>query len=223
MKKIILSFIIAISGIILFNNNDYVLNPEKDIKVYYSESMDNYINYDYIENEDDNITNNEVSVTEENKNINNIDNTKKEDTNNTSKTTTIIDIEISDNSTNSQNTSNDLEDEKNDNLEKNNSFNEIEDKKSIYKEDKMDKTDLNKIILVDESNGQSCVQAIEYFYEDAYYKYYFTCIKSQNMYVIKKGRKYKLVDALKEGIVTIEELAQNGYSFPKTSKNTVSK
>lgn len=77
----------------------------------------------------------------------------------------------------------------------------------------------NKIVLIDKSNGASCAQAIEYFYEDSNYKYYFTCIKSQSMYVRINGKEYGLVYALKNNIVTIKDLENNGYHFSKKAKN----
>ncbi len=74
------------------------------------------------------------------------------------------------------------------------------------------------VILVDKS-GSYCAQALDYFYEDSQYIYYFTCKKSGSMYVIKNGKEYKLVEALKTGVTTIKELEDNGYSFPKKIKN----
>ena len=104
--------------------------------------------------------------------------------------------------------------ESNDNNSQNNKFN-IKDKEKIT-----DKFISSKNVeVVDKSKGKMCAQAIEYFYEDAYYKYYFNCIKSSYMYVIKNGKEYKLVEALKTGIVTMQELEENGYKFPKKSKN----
>lgn len=93
-------------------------------------------------------------------------------------------------------------------------------KENIIKENISKNTLNNKksIILVDKSSG-SCAQAIEYFYEDTNYKYYFNCIKSPSMYVIVDGKEYKLVEALKTKIVTIEDLENNGYKFQKVSKN----
>ena len=79
--------------------------------------------------------------------------------------------------------------------------------------------DNKKIILEDRTKGTNCAQAIEYFYEDREYRYYFTCIKSNNMYVIVDKKEYKLVYALNNGIVTIQELEKNGYKFAKESKN----
>lgn len=75
-----------------------------------------------------------------------------------------------------------------------------------------------KIILIDKS-GDYCAEEIEYFYSDNKYKYYFTCIKSQNMYVLIDGREYGLVYALENKIVTISELEDNGYHFLKEKLN----
>lgn len=80
-------------------------------------------------------------------------------------------------------------------------------------------SNINKIVLIDKSNGATCAQAIEYFYEDSNYKYYFTCIKSKSMYVRVNGKEYGLVYALKNNIVTIKDLENNGYRFAKKAKN----
>lgn len=82
----------------------------------------------------------------------------------------------------------------------------------------MDIETKKSIKLVDKSNG-ICAQAIEYFYEDDNYRYYFTCIMSNSIYVIINKQEYLLVEALNNKIVTIEELEQNGYTFKKESKN----
>ncbi len=67
------------------------------------------------------------------------------------------------------------------------------------------------IVVVDKSAGQYCLQAIEYFYKN----YYFTCIKSQSVYVIIDGQEYLLKYALNNGIVTMDELEAAGYKFNK--------
>ncbi len=67
------------------------------------------------------------------------------------------------------------------------------------------------IVVVDKSAGQYCLQAIEYFYKN----YYFTCVKSQSVYVIIDGQEYLLKYALNNGIVTMEELEAAGYKFNK--------
>ena len=109
--------------------------------------------------------------------------------------------------------------ESNDNNSQNSKFN-IKDREKLS--DKLITSD-ETVKVVDKSNGAMCAQAIEYFYEDAYYKYYFNCIKSSYMYVIKNGKEYKLIEALKTGIVTMQELEENGYKFPKKSKNVFAK
>lgn len=91
------------------------------------------------------------------------------------------------------------------------------------KEDDKKETNDRIIKLVDKSNGANCAQAIEYFYEDNNYKYYFTCKKSQYMYLIIDGKEYLLTSALKNKITTIKELEDNGIRFPKQSKNLVTK
>lgn len=76
-----------------------------------------------------------------------------------------------------------------------------------------------RIQVIDKSKGNYCAQAIEYFYEDNEYIYYFTCIKSNSMYVIINETEYKLTDALKNGIITMKELNEAGYNFNKITKN----
>lgn len=78
------------------------------------------------------------------------------------------------------------------------------------------------IRIVDKSSG-NCAQAIDYYYEDANYKYYFTCIKSNSIYVIKNGQEYTIKYALNYGIVTMDELIQAGFKPLKQSKNLVDK
>lgn len=80
-----------------------------------------------------------------------------------------------------------------------------------------------KITLIDKSKGTNCAQAIEYFYEDNAYKYYFTCIKSSSMYLLINGKEYPLKEALNNKITTIKELEANGIKFLKQSKNLVTK
>lgn len=79
------------------------------------------------------------------------------------------------------------------------------------------------IVLEDRSGNANCAQAIEYFYADKEYQYYFNCIKSNSMYVIVNGTEYKLVYVLENGIVTIKELENAGYKIMKKSKNLQTK
>lgn len=143
-------------------------------------------------------------------NKNNIINNEEKSTNNTnnnSKTTT------------SQNNSTITNNDKNikDNLINNDT------KINVGNDDKSNEKpiiDNNKIIVIDEQKGD-CAQAIEEFYEDENYIYYFTCRKSQYVFVIVNGTKYNLVYALKQKIVTMEQLENNGYKFPKKPTNRV--
>lgn len=85
---------------------------------------------------------------------------------------------------------------------------------------KIDEEVINiKNIVVEDRSGDYCAQAIEYFYSDNEYTYYFNCIKSGSMYVIVNGKEYKLVNALNNGIVTMKELNDAGYFFSKKERN----
>lgn len=77
----------------------------------------------------------------------------------------------------------------------------------------------NKITIIDESKDAACASAIEYYYEDSDYKYYFTCIKSGSIFVIVDGKKYNIKEALNNKIVTMDELELNGFKPLKEEKN----
>lgn len=78
------------------------------------------------------------------------------------------------------------------------------------------------IIIRDISAGE-CAEAIEYYYEDNNYKYYFTCIKSHNIIVSVNGVDYNIKEALNNRIVTMNDLIQAGFRPLKKSKNLVVK
>ncbi len=84
-------------------------------------------------------------------------------------------------------------------------------------------TSSKNIKLIDKSQGNVCASAIDYFYEDEAYKYYFTCMKSGSMYLLINGKEYLLKTALNNKITTIKELEENGIYFLKQSKNLVTK
>lgn len=68
--------------------------------------------------------------------------------------------------------------------------------------------------------GAYCAQAIDEFYHENGTTYYFTCQMSQYIYVIVDGVEYGLVEALENGIVTIEEVeAAKGSKFMSKSNN----
>ena len=77
----------------------------------------------------------------------------------------------------------------------------------------------DKITIIDESKDTACASAIEYYYEDNNYKYYFTCIKSGNIFVIVDGKKYNIKEALNNKVVTMAELESNGFKPLKEEKN----
>lgn len=81
-----------------------------------------------------------------------------------------------------------------------------------------------KITIIDKSDPDaSCASAIEYYYEDNEYKYYFTCIKSPSIYVKINDKEYNIKYALNNHIVTIKELESSGFKLLKESKNLVTK
>lgn len=76
----------------------------------------------------------------------------------------------------------------------------------------------DKIILIEDNSQANCASAIEYYYEDNNYKYYFTCVKSSSIIVTVNGNKYTIKEALNNDIVTMEELEQNGFKPLKEDK-----
>lgn len=65
----------------------------------------------------------------------------------------------------------------------------------------------------------NCQEALEKFYEDDKYIYYFPCIKSKSVYVkLVDGNKMLVTKALEEGKVTINELIKAGLEVHKDNK-----
>lgn len=72
--------------------------------------------------------------------------------------------------------------------------------------------------IVDETG--ICAEALEGFYSDSVYDYYFPCIKSKTTFVkFADGRKITVANALKEGLVTIKELEEKGLQIYKELKS----
>ena len=74
-----------------------------------------------------------------------------------------------------------------------------------------------------EDDTEICSEALEPFYEDEKYIYYFSCIKSNNVYAIINGKyKYLVKDLLNHNStkydITIEELEDAGLNFFKEEK-----
>ena len=71
----------------------------------------------------------------------------------------------------------------------------------------------NEITIIDKT-GDVCGEALLYFYQDSEYKYYFDCLKE--IYVQVNGNQYEVSYALKNKVVTINELAEAGLECSKT-------
>lgn len=146
---------------------------------------------------------------------NDINNNSNNDNNNSTNNNINNENNNSINNNNSNNTTNNSNNNENNSNSNNNIIEEI-----ITDKDNNITTDKTKI--EDRSNG-ACAQAIEYYYEDNAYKYYFTCIKSNNIYVIKNNKEYTIKYALNNKIVTMQELIDNGFKPLKESKNLIDK
>jgi hypothetical protein len=71
-------------------------------------------------------------------------------------------------------------------------------------------------------NTEVCAEALEEFFEDEEYVYYFSCMKSNNVYAKINGKKYLVKDLLNnnptEYNVTIDILEEFGLEFIKEEK-----
>ena len=75
----------------------------------------------------------------------------------------------------------------------------------------------SKIEILDAT--YTCAQALEKFYEDDKYTYYFPCVKSNSVYVkFENGNKMLLTSALESEKVTINELLDAGLEVIKKEK-----
>jgi len=75
----------------------------------------------------------------------------------------------------------------------------------------------NQIKILDAT--YSCNKESEKFYEDNKYIYYFSCKKSNSIYVkFPNGDKKLVVTALEEELVTIDELIKAGLEVHKKEK-----
>lgn len=66
-------------------------------------------------------------------------------------------------------------------------------------------------------NTKVCDQTLEKFYSDNKYNYYFNCIKSANVNIIYKNKKYNIKEALNNKIINIDDL-KNRINFIKKIK-----
>lgn len=134
----------------------------------------------------------------------------------------VIDNNQDNKNDNNQNNNKDNKNDNNQNTNKdNNNSNNNNDKNNNPIIDETIKDTIignNKITIIDRSSG-NCPQAIEYYYEDSEYKYYFTCIISGSIFVKVDGVEYNIKTALNNKIVTMNDLIEAGFKPLKKSKN----
>lgn len=150
----------------------------------------------------------------DNKNI--TDNNKPNNSNNNN-----TDSNNSKNDNDTDNKSDNNKDNKDNKNNKNNKNNNIINDNQII-DTKIDDNIINsnkRIIIIDKSSD-NCPQAIEYYYEDNNYRYYFTCVISGSIFVKVDNQEYNIKYALNNKIVTMDELIEAGFKPLKKSKNT---
>lgn len=172
----------------------------------------------------DNNNTNENTNTESNNTNNNNNNTNSNNNNNT----TIDKNKTNENTKNDNTTTKDTETKKDNNTVNNNNKSDTNKDVSKIDKDKLilkdnQNTNSNSNIKIEDRQKGNCAQAIEYYYQDNAYKYYFTCIKSNSIFVIKDGKEYTIKYALNNNIVTMQELIDNGFHPLKESRNLVDK
>ena len=158
-------------------------------------------------------------------NNNNTKENTNTESNNQNNNTTIDKNKTNENTKNDNTTTKDTETKKDDNIINDNNKSNIDKDLSNDKliiEDNQN-TNSNSNIKIEDRQKGNCAQAIEYYYQDNAYKYYFTCIKSNSVFVIKDGKEYTIKYALNNNIVTMQELIDNGFHPLKESRNLVDK
>lgn len=154
-------------------------------------------------------------------NNNNTKENTNTESNNQNNNTTIDKNKTNENTKNDNTTTKDTETKKDDNIVNDtNKSNKEENNNKLIIEDNQN---TNSNIKIEDRQKGNCAQAIEYYYQDNAYKYYFTCIKSNSVFVIKDGKEYTIKYALNNNIVTMQELIDNGFHPLKESRNLVDK
>ena len=177
--------------------NVYDCNGEKVITTKFSKYNCKVKANDNLDNKNDDKTNQ--------------DDTKQDDNSNNNK----------DNNNNNNNDNNNTNGNKNDNNNSNDKKDDIIKDNPII-DNRIDDNIIGsnkKITIIDRSSG-NCPQAIEYYYEDSNYKYYFTCVISSSIFVKIDNQEYNIKYALNNKIVTMDELIEAGFKPLKKSKNT---
>lgn len=184
----------------------YICDDEMVLKSKFSKYSCKVKENDNLDNKD----NTKDNIIDNNQNNNtkpdNSNNNKNDNTNNDNNNS-------SNNSKNDNNTNNDNnKDDKNNNIINDNPIIDTIIDDNIIGSNK-------KITIIDKSSD-NCPQAIEYYYEDNNYKYYFTCVISGSIFVKVDNQEYNIKYALNNKIVTMDELIEAGFKPLKKSKNT---
>ena len=99
-------------------------------------------------------------------------------------------------------------------------FGMIECRKFLYQQNLKNNSFYYDIEIIDESFD--CQDKQEKFYEDSLFNYYFSCVKSNQVYVKINGKKYLVKEVLQyNSDVTINDLKQAGLTFIKEPKYTM--
>lgn len=157
----------------------------------------------------------------ENDNLDNKNNIKENITDNNKPNNSNNNNTDSNNSKNDNDTDNKSDNNKDNKDNKNNKNNNIINDNPII-DTTIDDNIINsnkRIIIIDKSSD-NCPQAIEYYYEDNNYRYYFTCVISGSIFVKIDNQEYNIKYALNNKIVTMDELIEAGFKPLKKSKNT---
>lgn len=79
--------------------------------------------------------------------------------------------------------------------------------------------DFTIIDKMEENKNLVCAEALESFYEDDNYTYYYTCVKSNYVIVkYKNGTEQTVKEALKKKKITIEDVINSGIKIYKEEK-----
>lgn len=71
-------------------------------------------------------------------------------------------------------------------------------------------------VIVDET--EVCAEALELFYEDENYKYYYPCIKNATTFIKKNNKKQTVRESLEDKTISVESLLKSGLSFIRKEK-----
>lgn len=157
----------------------------------------------------------------ENDNLDNKNNIKENITDNNKPNNSNNNNTDSNNSKNDNDTDNKSDNNKDNKDNKNNKNNNIINDNQIT-DTRIDDNIIgsNKRIIIIDKSSDNCPQAIEYYYEDNNYRYYFTCVISGSIFVKIDNQEYNIKYALNNKIVTMDELIEAGFKPLKKSKNT---